>query len=119
MPSNSQSPIPYSHPAPLAGVLVKTLTASDGSVSHVGYWNYDAEGWDAEFDPTKHVRRFTEIGPSPPAAGRRNQAWGVPREPLYDPSVLGLIYSIGADGELKDTVEIGSYNSLVYHANLQ
>jgi len=118
MPIQSQSPIPCAHGLPLAGVLAKTLTGADGAVSHVGYWNYDAEGWDAEFDPAKHVRRFSEIGPVPETAGNRHQAWGVPREPLYDPSVIGLVYATDKDGALTDVVETLAWRYLASHANV-
>ena len=105
MPVNSQIPVPYTHGLPLAGVLVKTLTDAQGVVSHGGFWNYEAEGWDTEFDPAKHVRPFSVLDPLPETAGGRHQAWGVPREPLYDPSVLGLIYTTDKDGALKDVAE--------------
>lgn len=113
-----QSPLGYAYGRPLGAAIVKTLTDADGRVSVVGYYNHAANGWDVEFDRAKHLQPFSVLPPVPAKAGHRHQAWSPPRLALTDPSVMGLVYAIDADGEPADVIETVPWAVLSVYSNL-
>lgn len=116
--SHAQSPIVLTSGRPLAGVLAKTLTLTDGTVKTIAWWNYQAGGWDDEFDADLHARPFSELGPTPDGDAARHWAWAVPREALFEPEAVGLVYAIDGNGNLSKVFDSLLWNQLAFAIGL-
>lgn len=101
MADYSQSAIYHTSGLPLGAVIRKTTTSNTGDVAVLGYWNHEAETWDAAFDAENHVKPLKRLSPDPAHHDYKTQALAVPYKPFADPATVCTIYIL-EDGQPKD-----------------
>lgn len=91
------TPIRVTQVDPLFVAFSATSVQASGAVGPPVFWNHAAGGWEATFDPAKHVKPLTRLA----AAGAPNgsyQDFSVPWDVANEAGVHALLYKRSTTG---------------------